>query len=417
MRGLLLVGVIGTLAACSAGDAMGSGGRGNTANVAPGVAKPSAGAAGSAAPPVGDGTFGNTSKMVTMRPAVSGQDTECKEGFCQPKGADSDCGSFIVNTDVEVTQTPGNVLIVFDQSGSMAEPWQATGTTKLQAAQMALTAALMPLQDLLTVGAIFLPTYACVPALPPPPGGSVAPIDGEGQIPFQPGPQFLMAWANHWTMLPPGLAIGTPLQESFDRANAAIDSAKLTGQTIVVAFTDGAPNCFPADDADGKPITGIPTDLEVNHAATWLSQKGIKTYVVGLPGAQGVQVLNDIAMSGGTMQYILPENTMDLEMKLRSAVEETVKKGLDSCSITLSPAPAAPEKLHLVVYETANPTQGQEVDRHLSDDAGWTLSDDATSVQLTGRLCDDALAGRFDKVTFEYGCVDVPPLPPPPPVL
>jgi hypothetical protein len=36
---------------------------------------------------------------------------------------------------------------------------------------------------------------------------------------------------------------------------------------------------------------------------------------------------------------------------------------------------------------------------------------------LTGRLCDDALAGRFEKVTFEYGCVDVPPLPPPPPVL
>src|SRR5689334_5372213 len=122
MRGLVVIGVMGTLAACSAGDAMGSGGRGNTApSVAPGGAMPGAGSAGSSAPPAGDGTFGNTNRMVTMRPSVPGQDTECKEGFCQPKGADSDCGSFIVNTDVEVTQTPGNVLVVFDQSGSMAE--------------------------------------------------------------------------------------------------------------------------------------------------------------------------------------------------------------------------------------------------------------------------------------------------------
>lgn len=69
------------------------------------------------------------------------------------------------------------------------------------------------------------------------------------------------------------------------------------------------------------------------------------------------------------------------------------------------------------MYEATNPGQGLDVDRQLSSDAGWTLSDDGARVELTGRLCEDALSGRFAKVTFEYGCVDVPPLPPPPPVL
>ena len=39
------------------------------------------------------------------------------------------------------------------------------------------------------------------------------------------------------------------------------------------------------------------------------------------------------------------------------------------------------------------------------------------TVTLTGKLCDEAMGGRFQKVTFEYGCEDPPPLPPPPVVM
>ena len=67
-----------------------------------------------------------------------------------------------------------NVLIVFDQSGSMGETWAGTGGSKLAAATNALEQAFTPLQDLLTAGAIFFPTFACIPALPPPAGGAVA---------------------------------------------------------------------------------------------------------------------------------------------------------------------------------------------------------------------------------------------------
>ena len=101
--------------------------------------------------------------------------------------------------------------------------------------------------------------------------------------------------------------------------------------------------------------------------------------------------------------------------KLREAVQETVKRGLNSCKISLDPVPQAPEQLHMIVFEASNPTEGLEVARDLSVDAGWTLGADGT-VELTGRLCEEAFSGRFEKVTFEYGCVDRPPFPPPPPV-
>jgi hypothetical protein len=99
---------------------------------------------------------------------------------------------------------------------------------------------------------------------------------GPGQIPFQPGAQFLTAWAAHWNVQAAALNIGTPMQEAFDRADSAIQSTMLKGLLAVVAFTDGQPNCFPA---------GGMTETEPTRAASWLMNKQIKTYVVGLPGA------------------------------------------------------------------------------------------------------------------------------------
>jgi hypothetical protein len=306
---------------------------------------------------------------------------------------------------VQVTRSPGNLLLVFDQSASMGEAWGTTGGTKLMAAQNAVMQAITSLQDSLTVGAIFFPTLACLPGLPAPAGGVVAPIDGMGQIPFQPGPQFLASWAAHWTELNGALGIGTPMQEAFDRADVAIQSSMLNGQLAVVAFTDGQPNCLP-DPA----VTMTPTATEPERSASWLMNENIKTYVVGLPGAAGVDILNNVAVSGGTMQYILPDDPAQLEAKLKEVVGETVKTGFDSCSINLEPAADPADKLLMVVEEKGIRSR---VDRMLSANAGWTITPDGTHVEITGKLCDDAKAGRFDAITFEYGCKELPPLPPP----
>jgi hypothetical protein len=110
------------------------------------------------------------------------------------------------------------------------------------------------------------------------------------------------------------------------------------------------------------------------------------------------------------MQYLLPDDPAALEMKLREVVNSTVKMGFDSCSINLKPAADPADKLLMVVEENGVRSR---VERMLSANAGWSISGDGVHVEITGKLCEDAKAGRFDSITFEYGCKELPPLPPP----
>jgi hypothetical protein len=374
---------------------------------------PTAGQSGGGGTGVGNAGFGPSpgGTVTPIRPietedggAPNPDAGPCQVGkFCGPLGPDPDnCGTLRLEQDVEVTRHPGNLLIIFDQSLSMNDPWGAT--TKIVAAQEALARSITALQDSLTVGAIFFPTLGCIPGLP---GAAVDPIELPTQIAFQPGPMFLQAWNQHWVDTAGAFGIGTPMNEAFDRADVALQQAQLTGDVAVVAFTDGAPNCIP-DPA----MTMVPTMLEPARAASWLADRKVRTYVVGLPGALGVQILNDVAVSGGTMQYIVPDDPAMLEQKLREVVSETIKSGFNSCSITLKPAADPVDKLLMVVEENG---MRSKVDRMLAPDAGWSISPDGKKVEITGRLCEDAKAGRFEAITFEYGCKDLPELPAPRP--
>lgn len=351
----------------------------------------------------------------------------CEVGkFCKPTTPDpTNCGTLTLGQEIEIKKIPGNLLLVFDQSVSMSEPWGRSGQTKLAAAQGAIRNAIMSLQDSLTVGALFFPTYSCAagigglggPGLPGGgvpggggPGGvlnglggmSVEPIGGMGQIPFQPASQFLPVWDDHWALAGVGTGIGTPMQEAFDRANEAIAGAMLQGDLAVVAVTDGAPNCFPGSDT---------TEPEVNRAATWLAERGVKTYVVGLPGAQGVQLLNDVAAQGGTTEYILPDDPKQLEDRLRTLISETSKTVFDSCSIKLTPPADPADQLLMVVTEASDKTLHQ-VPHMLTPTAGWTISPDGVQVEIIGDLCADAMNGRFTSIQFQYPCKEGEPIPP-----
>jgi hypothetical protein len=137
--------------------------------------------------------------------------------------------------------------------------------------------------------------------------------------------------------------------------------------------------------------------------------------VIGLPGVQGngPGVLNDLAAAGGTGSYITTDDAAALELKLREIATQTVQSGFDSCEIVINPPAEVPDKLHLVVTEGG---VDQNVARDLSADASWNVSADGALVTLEGRLCDDATGGRFEALRFEFGCVDLPPLAPPPPL-
>jgi hypothetical protein len=381
-------------------------------------------AGGGGAPATSSGNFGNTDAVPPPTPVGAGGagGDGCVVGqFCEPKDPDPDnCGSLTLEAEVEVIEHPGNVLLVFDRSGSMSDQWN--GQPRWEAAGGAIENALMPLTDILTVGSVFFPSadpnatpvcvdptgIACifVPWLVLPSGTcGVNPISAADQIAFIPGADFLTKFGGAANTAPPYAPVPggfTPLKEGLQQAQAALAAGMLTGITSVVVITDGDPNCE-WDAAVSRQIV-----------ADWKAA-GISTHVIGLPGvgSMGETVLNDLAATGGTGNYITPSDAAALEQKLREIAMETVSSGFDSCEIALNPPAEVPEKLHLVVTENG---QDLDVARDLAEDFSWSITGDGGMVTLQGRLCDDATAGRFQRLRFEFGCVDLPPLEPPPPV-
>jgi hypothetical protein len=335
----------------------------------------------------------------------------------------TDCGSLTLESTVETIEHPGNVVVIADRSFSMTDPWN--GAARYEAARDAFVAATTPLADKLTIGGILFPSPDTDAMAQGPCQGiewidwlgcltrglnqvatcEVHPITAADQIDFTGGTAFLEAFRQQF--IPPQGA-RTPLLAGVQRAAEALAGATLTGSISVVIITDGAPNCAPELDDDPNMIASSVS----TQAATWLAQ-GIKTHVIGLPGAEEAElVLNQIAAAGGTGMYINPDDPATLEMRLREILSETIREGIDSCTIDLMPPAEAPEKLHLVVTENG---LDQDVPRELSADASWNITDDGATVTLEGRLCEDAQSGRFAALRFEFGCVDLPPLEPPPP--
>jgi hypothetical protein len=274
--------------------------------------------------------------------------------------------------------------VVFDRSGSMFADWN--GSPRYEAAGNALIDAIIPLQDQLTVGGVFFPDLGLLSC-------NVTDITASDQINFTSAAEFIAALPNHWV----GGAISlTPIEAAIKSADAALSSATLSGTTVVVLMTDGEPDC--GDNIDNANAI----------VAAWAA-KGIKTYIVGLPGSSGADaVLTQLAQSGGTGNYFGTDDPAALQAQFATIVTEITKRGITSCTINLQQtADADIEKLQMIVTE-----KGQEysVQRQMADGGGWTVSADGKVATMTGALCDDAKNGRFESVRFDFGCVDIPPL-------
>jgi hypothetical protein len=299
------------------------------------------------------------------------------------------CGSVSINTSVEEVVTPGNVLIIFDQSDSMLET-DFNGQARWLAASDAVVGAITPSKDALTVGAIFFPSAPGINLLVCD-INSVAAINDTAaanpQIPFMPGTQFIDAWNQHWARNP--FQLFTPIDAGLQRGDEALTGAGLQGQTVVVFATDGVPTCV-----TGTTSTDLPTK--------WNSQ-GIPTYVVGLPGA-GQAGLQTIATAGGTNTVLLPTDGAQLQQQLSQVTSTIVKRSLNSCAIKFNQAPPDLSKVVLVVTDASN---GAKYVVNQGPD-GWSIAPDGSEATLQGATCSDATSGRFSTVSFAFGCVDAP---------
>lgn len=235
------------------------------------------------------------------------------------------CASVSVDANVEVK--PGNVLVVFDQSLTMNDAWTdpAGGSSpKFLAAGKALLDAITPIVGQVNLGAIFFPTTAATNLLDLC-TADVAPFTtAPPQIAVASGATFITMWDQHFA--PPwSTLLGTPLNKALAQAVAAASDPALVGETAVVIFTDGQWTC-----EDGSEKTSVEA----------LLARGVKTYVVGLPGAAGTPGLDTLAIAGGTAAagcaancFLLPSNTAELQAQLSTIVMETA--GFESCTFTI----------------------------------------------------------------------------------
>lgn len=297
---------------------------------------------------------------------------------------DSDaCGSVMLKTHTK----PGNIVVVFDQSDSMKQPFTAGSPPKWQVAETALVAALTPIQGIFSGGAIFFPTKATGNTC-----GGVDPItNAPPQIAIQGGPAFLTAFQGHFSAAGWSLILGTPLKLGLQEADKALpDPSPLMGARAVVLITDGAPTCDTVAANILAPVKAMFT-------------RGIKTYAIGLPGSAAAGTLLDkIAAAGGTMNYLTPANPMALQVALGQIASSTI----DQCTITLDPPPADKTKVHLIVTDAIKPNGYEVMETQMGD--GWSLSADGMTATLLGAVCEKAKAGGYTTIDFVYGC------PPPP---
>jgi hypothetical protein len=184
----------------------------------------------------------------------------------------------------------------------MALPWE-DGVPRWRVAADALDEAITPLADRLTVGAILFPSSE------PSGSGVCAPVDPvEAQLPYADAPSFLDAWRSRWESAEP---FGdTPIDTAFDAADASLPGDDVS--TTVVLLTDGEPTCRGPVDA-------------TSHAEAWAA-RGVRTFVIGLPGASGAETLDAIARAGETGSPISPSDAAALTEGLRLVLGDAIEQ-------------------------------------------------------------------------------------------
>jgi hypothetical protein len=323
----------------------------------------------------------------------------------------------------EIGQRPTLIYVLLDRSGSMSEVPGATADTKWALVRRALldakTGALRKLGSKIRVGVAVFPgsnTDACateVEAFPITRGSTSAYDKLDAQL----------------VIIQPGGA--TPTAAALTSLKKSLTGVE--GPLYVLLATDGGPNCngslgcLPSRcipciehativDSSGNP-TGAFCDATNNccdpttfgtganascldtantqAAVTALTSAGVKTFVLGVPGAGPYAAdLNSLAVAGGTEHYYAASDPT--QAALEAALDAITAKAVDSCVVTLESPPSDPGFTNVLV-------DGVTVPKDPVD--GWSWGDANASIVLNGAACIAAKAAVSIQVAV--GCKTV----------
>jgi hypothetical protein len=338
-------------------------------------------------------------------------------------GGEGACGEFCGETFLHEIKDPKNLYFVLDRSGSMVAPMPDSTRTRYQTARAVLASLLRVIGHRVRYGAAVFPTTANPDDCSP--GGEIFPVTAGGLPPCEGGDDpVLDGFLTRLGRMTPNGA--TPTAATLRAIRPAL--GQLEGETTVVLVTDGAPNCnleasCEADgctlNIEGATVNGRACDGGFNccdpaltgegmggycvdsddteAAVTELAEDGIRTYVVGMPGAEAYStLLGRLAVAGGTARedadvpYYATADSDALHEALY-AIGTSIAIG---CSITLDEAPSNPDMVNVYFDGEVLPSD---------PDAGWSW-DGAATIRVNGEACERLKSGSVLDARAVFGC-------------
>jgi hypothetical protein len=345
-------------------------------------------------------------------------------------GDDGGCGTapageFCGQTFLREVEDPPNVYFVVDRSGSMGEVFEGSSDSKYHTARRAIAGLLRDIGHRVKYGAAVFPSKT----------DPLSCTAGEQIFRTTRGDPVECAVLGRSGPL---LADFNARLASFD-ANGATPTAatldallptltELEGDTSVVLVTDGAPNCnfeatCPTSECTlnienltvgnmactpeynccdpggllGQNAPGYCVDTDATeHAVEALAAQGIKTYVIGLPGAEPYAALLDrLAVAGGTARG---DDTDYYAVGDADALAEAlhdIGTGIAiRCSIDLETPPEDPTRVNVYFDGEIVPS---------GDDDGWIWDGDQR-IEVRGESCDRLRSGNVLEARVVFGC-------------
>jgi hypothetical protein len=341
-----------------------------------------------------------------------------------------DLGDGCGQTTINGSSKEVDILLVIDRSGSMSDKPAGFATDKWTALKTALQAALDPVKGGISFGVELFPNnlttpvpVSCTTQCWDMPAGEAAIV-----VPVGPGTTTL---PNIVAKLAPPPGGGTPtraaLQSAYDYFTSGTGKA-LAGDKYVLLATDGGPNgnttpCMQAtctvnmdlnqfggsypNYCDAKLVADGPKscldDTPTETLLATMAARGIKTFVVGIPGTEPyVSTLDALAVAGGTPASATSPKYFAVTAAggvdgLKQVFETITHQLIKTCRLQLQSNPPDSMLLNVTV-------DGKTILYGAAD--GWTL-DSATSpatVVLKGATCSNVEMNGASSIQILYGC-------------
>jgi hypothetical protein len=333
------------------------------------------------------------------------------------------CGS----QSIPAVANPPNLSFIIDHSGSMGDELAGSGLSKFENARVALSRVLNVIGHRVNYGATVFPGLAGVTGCE---AGDQLMEVGPGDPPTyardgKTGPRLKDLLGRLSIANVDG---GTPAAATL--LESAESLAQLPGQTFAILITDGAPNCNEGlsceprqciPNIEGLASDGLDCRTDVNccaptaqnphanlscvdgqasvQAVQALTDAGIKTFVIGMPGSEPYETLLDaMADVGGTARPGAPKYYSVADTAaLQAALTAIAASVAISCDLPLDYEPPDPDFVNVYF-------DGKVVE--YDPEAGWEWTDDG-HVAIRGAACERLSAGDVLEVQILAGCKTV----------